>query len=81
MYQLRAYCTNKYTVSSGLNLKIRDAYWYPPLHPDGTNNGLKNLVEIHLGRSSIPNFQVPTIIYILVIYLMFHQSIRGLLKT
>ena len=60
MYQLRAYCTNKYTVPSELNLKIRDTFWYPPLQPDGAKNGLKKLVEIHLGSSSIPNFQVLT---------------------
>ena len=61
MYQLRAYCTNKYTVPSELNLKIRDTVWYPPLHPDGKTNGLKTLVEKHLDRFSFPNFQVPTI--------------------
>ena len=61
MYQLRACCTNKYTVCSDLNLKIRDTAWYPPLHFEGKTNALKTLVDKHLGASAFPDFQVKLI--------------------
>ena len=61
MYQLRAYCTNKYTDPSELNLKIRDTAWYPMLHFDGKTSSLKRLVEKHLGASAFPDFQVKLI--------------------
>ena len=97
MYQLRAYCTNKYTVPSELNLKIRDTFWYPPLHPFGKSNGLKTLVERHLWSFSITNsFQVQPLFGFYLIqtfnkichkfltsfgFTMFRHSIRGLLKN